>query len=149
MKQVISIIGFVLVLALVGCGKESTDPQKESATKFPPPSWKADETGKYPATMTAVISLPASVAATAVENDNLAAFVGDECRGVGVVVEVNNQNLFFVLIQGLPEESGNITFKYYSTKTSYMFEAKPALNFHVDAVYGTAANPQVITLEQL
>lgn len=149
MKQLLSIIGSLFVLTIIGCGKESADPQKQAATKFPPPSWKADETGKYDATMTAVIRLPEPIASTAAENDNLAAFVGDECRGVGVVVAVNNENLFFVLIQGLPEESATITFKYYSTKTSYMYEAKPALNFLVDAVYGTAANPQLITLEQL
>ena len=149
MKKILSIMSIVLVVTMLGCAKESTDPQNEPATKFPPPSWKADETGKYPATMTAVISLPVLLAPTAMENDHLAAFIGDECRGVGVVVEVNSQNLFFVLIQGLPEESGKITFKYYSNKTSYMYESRSTLNFLVDVVYGTAVNPKTIELEQL
>jgi hypothetical protein len=149
MKKIFSAIYIFLLLAGLGCGKESADPPKEITTKFPPPAWKANDTGKYPATMTAVVTLPSPLATDALENDNLAAFIGDECRGVGVVIDVNSQKLFFVLIQGMPDESNKITFKYYSIKTSFMYESRTSLNFLVDDVYGTAGNPKTIDLEQL
>lgn len=149
MKKTLSALAITVLLAITGCGKESVKTPEVAATKFPPPAWKADETGKYPATMTAVISLPVPLAGTALETDPVAAFIGDECRGVGVIVNVNSKPLYFVLIQGLPEESTKISFKYYSNKTSYMYESRSPLNFLVDAVYGTATDPKIIELDQL
>ena len=84
-----------LVAATLSCSKNSVDTPEKVATKFPAPNWKADDTGKYPATMTAVFTLPVTLVGGSTENDKLAAFVNDECRGVGVVVGVNNLNLFF------------------------------------------------------
>ena len=138
-----------LLAATMGCSKNSVDTPEEIATKFPVPNWKTDDKGKYPATMTAVVTLPATLAGSSTENDKLAAFVNDECRGVGVIVKLNNMNLFFVLIQGLPEETKKITMRYYSNKTSYMYESLPALTFLADGIYGTAENPQVLELTQL
>jgi hypothetical protein len=150
MKRTILVFYIFLTVIGLGCSKKSVDAPEEVATKFPAPAWKADETGKYASTMTAVVTLPATLAVDGdVENDKLAAFVNNECRGVGVIVKVNNQNLFFVLIQGLPDESNKITFKYFSNKTSYMYESGSALNFLVDAVYGTAQNPKTLELTRL
>jgi hypothetical protein len=142
---------FFLIAAALGCSKNSDDTQEEAEvmTKFPVPNWKADDTGKYPATMTAVFSLPATLAGSLMENDQLAAFVNGECRGVGVIVDSNNLKLFFVLIQGLPEETNNIKIKYYSHKTSYMYESKSALTFLADGIYGTAENPKIVELTQI
>lgn len=138
------------MLVVIGCSKKSVEtPREETPTKFPVPTWQADATGKYFATMTAVVALPATLAASATDNDKLAAFVNGECRGDGVIVKVDNVNLFFVLIQGLPDEANKITFKYYSNKTSYMYESTPSLTFLVDAVYGSAAKPKTLELTQL
>jgi hypothetical protein len=133
------------------CGKKSVDTPtaEEAATKFPAPTWKADETGKYPATMTAVVTLPVALESSVRETDKLAAFINEECRGVGVIVKDNNLNLFFVMIQGLPDEASKVTFKYYSNKTSHMYKSEPALTFLVDAVYGTARNPKILELTAL
>lgn len=149
MKRISSALYIFLIAATLGCSKNSVVPPEEAATKFPVPNWKADDTGKYPATMTAVVTLPATLAGGSSENDKLGAFVDDECRGVGVIVKLNDLNLFFVLIQGLPEETKKITIKYYSHKTSYMYESPSALTFLADGIYGTAENPQVLTLAQL
>ena len=149
MKRISSALYIFLIAATLGCSKKSVDTPEEVATKFPVPNWKADDTGKYPATMTAVFTLPVTLAGSSTENDKLAVFVNDECRGVGVIVEVNNQNLFFVLIQGLPEETNKITIKYYSNKTSYMYESRSALTFLADSIYGTAENPKILALTQL
>ena len=99
--------------------------------------------------MTAVLTLPTSLAAAVIENDQLAAFVNDECRGVGTMEKVNAQNLFFVMIHGMPDETSKVKFKYYSGKTSYMYESKDTLNFLIDAIYGTAQNPKTLQLSQL
>ena len=149
MKRISLPLYIFLIAATLGCSKNSVDTPEKVATKFPVPNWKADDTGKYPATMTAVFTLPVTLAGGSTENDKLAAFVNDECRGVGVTVEVNNLNLFFVLIQGLPEETNKITIKYYSSKTSYMYESKSALTFLADGIYGTAENPKIAELTQL
>ena len=149
MKTVSSAIYVFLIAATLGCSKNSDDQAEQIATKFPSPTWKEDDTGKYPATMTAVFTLPTALAVSSMENDKLAAFINDECRGVGIIVDVNDINLFFVLIQGLPEETSNITVRYYSNKTSYMYEAKSALTFLADGVYGTVENPKIPELTQL
>ena len=149
MKTLLSAIYIFLIAAALGCSKNSEDVPEEVATKFSVPTWKEDDTGKYPATMTAVFALPLTLAKSFSEDDKLAAFVNDECRGVGTIVEVNNTKLFFVLIQGLPEESNTIAIRYYSNKTSYMYESRSALNFLADGVFGTAENPKMLELIQL
>ena len=149
MKSISSVFYIFLMAATLGCSKSSVDTPEQMATKFPVPTWIADDTGKYPATMTAVFALPVTLAGTSVENDKLAAFVNGECRGVGVIVAVNNLNLFFVLIQGLPEEENKITIRYYSNKTSYMYESQSELTFLADEIYGTAENPKILELSQL
>src|SRR4051812_616660 len=108
MKKISPAIYIFLMLATLGCSKKPVDTPLAEATKFAAPTWKADDTGKYPATMTAVVALPVTVSGSAMENDNLAAFVNNECRGVAVIVKVGTVNLFFVLIQGLPEEASKI-----------------------------------------
>jgi hypothetical protein len=133
----------------MGCTKNSTDSAPGGATKFPVPDWAADDTGKYPATMTAVFALPAALGGDAGTNDKLAAFVNETCRGLGVLVEVNNVKLYFVLIQGLPDETNKVAIRYYNSKTSYLYESQAALTFSADGTFGTAENPQMLALTQL
>ena len=149
MKKILAAIYILLMLGVAGCSKSPVETKPAEATKFPEPNWKVDETGKYPVTMTAVFTLPVTLAGSVQENDKLAAFINDECRGVGVIVKVNDQNLFFVLIQGLPEETNNIIIKYYSNKTSYMYQSQATLTFLADGNYGTAENPKIVELTQL
>lgn len=149
MKKIFSAFGIFLLLATLSCRKSPVEPKPAEATKFPVPNWKADETGRYPATMTAVFSLPATLAASSQENDKLAAFVNDECRGVGEIIQFNNQNLFFVLIQGLPDENTSITIKYYSSKTAYMYQSQAVLTFLADGNYGTAEESKIVALTQV
>ena len=149
MKRISALLFISLVLATFGCSKKSADMPVQEVATFPTPDWKADDTGKYPATMTAVLALPAALAAGAMENDKLAAFINDECRGVGVVVKVDKQNLFFVLVQGLTDETNKITIKYYSNKTAYLYKSEPVITFSADATYGTAEDPQIVALTQI
>jgi hypothetical protein len=150
MKKITSMLFVFLLVAIFSCSKNgNTTPPEEVATKFPAPVWKEDNTGKYPATMTSVVALPVTLAGSILQNDQLAAFVNGECRGVGVIEKVNNRDLFFVLIQGLPDETSKVKFRYYSSKSSYMYESNDAINFLIDAIYGTAQNPKTLELSQL
>ena len=149
MKRIFALLTIFLLALILSCTKNSDDALVEVATKFPVPDWATDDTGKYPATMTAVFALPVALAGDAGANDKLAAFVNETCRGVGVAVEVNNVNLFFVLIHGLPDETNKIAIRYYNSKTSYMYESHAALSFLADGNFGTAEHPQVLALTQL
>ena len=148
MKWITSIF-CLLTAATLSCSKSENPAPEQPGTKFTAPEWKQDTSGRYPASMTAVLAIPTSLAAAVLESDQLAAFVNDECRGVGTMEKVNTQNLFFVMIHGMPDETSKVKFKYYSTKTSYMYESKDTLNFLIDAVYGTAQNPKTLQLSQL
>jgi hypothetical protein len=143
----LALCGFLLMVTL-GCSKKETAPE-EVATKFPAPEWKEDNTGKYPASMTSVVALPLTLAGSLTEKDQLAAFVNGECRGVGALEKVSNLDLFFVMIHGMPDEASPVKFKFYSSKTAYMYESDTTINFLVDAVFGTAQNPKTLKLSQL
>jgi hypothetical protein len=135
------------MVTILSCSKNENTPE-EAATKFPAPTWRVDNTGQYPATMTSVVALPATLAGDVMENDQLAAFINGECRGVGVLEKVNNLHLFFVMIHGMSDETSNVKFKYYSSKSSYMYESNEPINFLIDAIYGTAQNPKTLELSQ-
>jgi hypothetical protein len=149
MKWIKSMLCIFFLVATLGCSKNKSADQDESGTKFQAPQWRADTTGKYPATMTAVFVLPAALAGNLTANDQLAAFINGECRGVAALEKLSDVNLFFIMIRGLPDESSSVKFKYYSSKTSYMYESNDAINFLIDAIYGTAQNPKTLELSQL
>lgn len=140
----------VFLLAAAGCKKEGNTGSEETASAtFPPPGWKADESGRYPATMTAVVALPPALAQGISTGDQLAAFIGDECRGVGSLVKVESKDLFFLLIRGLADEQSLVTFKYYHAAKKHLYRSGADLRFLVDAVWGTAANPKLLALTQV
>lgn len=117
--------------------------------KYPSPDWKVDTSGKYPVSMTAVVALQDELQPMTPGADKLGAFVADECRGVGVPVNVNNTTVFYVLIHGTAAEQSKVSFKYYRAKTSYLYRTTDFLNFAVDENYGTADAPAVLDLQQM
>jgi hypothetical protein len=141
-------ISVLLVIGTIACrkGADVAEKPKEEQTKFPPPKWKADETGRYPASMTAVVVLPALLQTAITEEDQLAAFIGGECRGEGARVRVGSTDMYFVLIRGLADEQSPVTFKYYNAKSSFLYQTGPVVNFLIDGVYGTAESPKVLDL---
>lgn len=111
------------------------------------PSWSVEAAGQYPGSMTAVVQLPAHLRSDYREGDELAAFIGEECRGVGEAVEVEGAQLFYVLIHGAAPEEEGIVFKYYSTKASHVFITNTRLSFETDGVFGTVDQPRVLALK--
>ncbi|RZJ99410.1 MAG: hypothetical protein EOO43_26375, partial [Flavobacterium sp.] len=124
MKIVLQAISIFLMIAIIGCSKKEDDiaPPEEIYTKFPPPDWKVDESGKYPFSMTAAVTIPAKLQLQMNDNDQIAAFINEECRGKGVKIKVDSVDVFFILVRGLADEQKKITFKYYSAKSSYIYQ---------------------------
>ena len=138
MKNLIKYFAALLLLpvCLGSCQKE-----EEVYPVYPAPAWQVDN-AKYSVNMTAVVVLPDNLLPYFQENDQVAAFVGDECRGIGELID----NAFFVTIKGTPEEDSKVFFQYYSTRNQYMYKTDATLSFEQDVIYGTADAPEVLTL---
>ena len=144
-KPLITLFLAAIIITLSSCGK---DKDKDSYMKVPAPGWKEDITGKYPASMTAVVQLPPNLLSSLQPEDKMAAFIKDECRGVGVLVKVNDAiSVFYVMIHGAAAEQGKINFKYYSKEDSYLYTTIDFLDFSVDSNYGTVDKPAILDLE--
>lgn len=131
-----------LLLTTGGCKKH----KNEALPRFPPPSWADETAGKYPGSMTVVLQLPNPLQAGYQEKDELAAFIGEECRGVGEPVEVNGVRLFYMLIHGVAPEDEGIIFRYYSAGDSRRYATDNPLEFEADGIYGTADQPKMLVL---
>lgn len=150
MKKIIWLAGMLTVLAVAGCQKETEEKSpQETLTKFPPPNWKVEAPGRFPASMVAVVALPASLQPNAGDADQLAAFINNECRGVGAFEKVDTNNVYFFLIRGMDSEQNKIVFKYYNAKTAYLYQSEPVISFLIDDVYGNAQTPKVLALTQV
>lgn len=143
-KYFFAIAVLSLIVCFTGCKKED-----QHAT-FPSPDWKEDQTGKYPVSMTAVVTMYYEINVDVMPEDKLAAFVDDECRGIGKFVKISPiSSAFFVLIHGTASEQKKVKFKYYSSKSSYMHLTPDFLDFKVDSNFGTADKPEVLDLKPL
>ena len=103
--------------------------------------------GTVSAEYVAVVKLPDNLAAHASDGDQLAAFLGEDCRGVGEAVEVNGQKVYFVLIKGNGSEQEQIRFQYFSAKNAYLYTTRKFLKFEVDTRFGSADAPEVLPLQ--
>jgi hypothetical protein len=93
--------------------------------------------------MTAVVTIPDNLNRYMQSDDQLAAFVGDECRGVGILLD----GAFFVTIKGSSSEQSMVTFRYYSSRNKYMYTTDAFLTFDIDAVLGSIDKPEVLSLQ--
>jgi hypothetical protein len=128
----------MLCSCIISCTKDSQTP----ATKYPSPNWTTDTSATFAYSMTAVIQLPDTLHEEIKDGDKLAAFVDDDCRGVGVIIKRDGQpDVFYILIKGSASEESKIKFKYYNAGNSYMYATDDFLNFEVDNNYGTVDDP--------
>lgn len=139
-KNSFLIISFVIFTFLLSCRKEEPP--------VPSPDWKIAESPDYSVNMTAVVEVPATQMLMTVtgDKDRLAAFVGDECRGVGTRVK---GEVYFVLIRGKADESKNVKFKYYNADWQKMYETDSFLPFEPDVVFGTIDVPEILNLQKV
>jgi hypothetical protein len=136
------VIALSISVAISGCRKD------KGAT--PPPDWKEDTTGKYPISMTAVVQLPQKLVSNIHPADKVAAFINDECRGIGVQVNVpDSVPVFYIMVHGTSSEQQKIAFKYYSARNSYLFTTNYFLDFVPDGNYGIIDKPAMLNLVQV
>lgn len=126
----------ILGVCLSGCDKD------EKFTVYPDPEWTEAINPDYSVSMTAVVVLPANLATYAQAEDKLAAFAGDECRGVAYFAD----NAYYLLIKGSPGEQPQISIRYYSAKNKYIYQSDTDITFETDAVYGTTDEPVTLSL---
>lgn len=108
-----------------------------------------EESGKYPETMSAVVSLPEALPFERHDKDILAAFVGDECRGVGELIEAEGKSAYQFEIRGKKEETSSVYFMYYSMQTSGVYKAAESFPFTDEGMQGTVDKPFMISLQPI
>lgn len=142
MKKHISIIALLFTITVFsGCKKKHVIPV------VPAPHWTVTAPGKFPASMTAVVQVPESLAPYVQSTDEMAAFSNGECRGTGVLVKGKSVLAFFVLIHGVDSVQDNISFEYYNAWYEHLYKTNDFLLFTADGNYGTVDSPEVLDLK--
>ncbi|WP_167615120.1 hypothetical protein [Maribellus sediminis] len=149
MKRLITIALLISAISLFfGCSKD-----KESYTEYPVPNWEIQSPELYPNSFTAVVALPENIDAYAGESDLVAAFIGEECRAVGNLVETETDDgikrVWYLTVRASDTENQEIVFRYYNSRLSYMYEATQRIAFEIDGTYGTYDSPVILELEYL
>ena len=141
LKQLLVLTAIVVVAVMSGCRK------KEVITKYDNPNWQFTDTLSYTyISATAVIALPDNLQPYIDDNDQMAVFVGDVCRGVANLED----GLFnFSIPVANAEEESPAYFRYWSSRTGYMYQSAEPVVVKSDARIGTTAQPKQITLTVL
>lgn len=107
------------------------------------PQWTEPGSGIYQFSMTAIVRLSDYLETYADPADQMAAFIGDDCRGKAEVEYNGDQKLFFIYIKGDNAEATPVTLKYYSAKNKKMYTCNGLFEFEQNANYGTAESPEI------
>lgn len=136
----------ICILILARCSED-----EESYTQYPEPDWIVESPESLPSSFTAIVALPENINIYFAEDDKVAAFIADECRGVGTLVksEDGEKCVYFLTIRASNTENGEIVFKYYNSRLSYLYQATQSVAFEIDGTFGTFDNPIVLDLEYL
>lgn len=126
----------MLIVCLNSCKKEDSFPV------FPAPHWTVDANPDYSVSMTAIVVLPPNLNAYSQTEDQMAAFIGEECRGVAQFIN----GAYYLLIKGSAEEQAQVSIRYYSARNQYMYTTGAFVTFEADAVHGTADKPVTLPL---
>lgn len=119
-------------------------PMPPSYPTFDSPNWSVSNTGSFEYTMTMAVALPDSLIAVEQSADKLAVFAGDDCRGIADRIEVSSGKYVWLAVVYGNNNSETISFKYYSSKTKYMYQSSSTKPFAIDGVIGTIDNPEKI-----
>lgn len=141
------ILALALLAGFSSCKKDSNDGDGGTkGTEYADPQWTSVEAkGDYAYTMTAVFYLPGELKEMMSEGDQIAAFVGQECRAVS-----SPQNGVFILnVIGTSDEESTLTFKYWNASTHYLYELDDSVTYVPDMIYGVVDEPIVFLCHQL
>lgn len=105
--------------------------------------WKVDMYG-YPNTMSMIAVVPELVPAA---QDEIGVFVGDECRGVGVLREVEDKGSVFVIYIYGDLNGDKLTFRYFDSKEEKEIALEQTLSFVSDEMVGSFESPYILTVK--
>lgn len=105
------------------------------------PQWNAPDQNLYPGSMTAIFRLTPFLEKDISFDDKIAAFIGDDCRGVSSPTEIDGKYYFFLQITAEADEQGDVNFKYYSKHNSKIYTAADKVSYRIDKIYGTSQAP--------
>lgn len=112
------------------------------------PSWSVALPYAYAESMTAVLRVPDSVAADETADDCLAAFVGNECRGVGErVIGGDGRTQWHIVVLGHADEQADVRFRYYNQRRRHLYRTRQAVPFVTNTRLGSADAPLAMVLE--
>lgn len=103
----------------------------------------------HPLKMKGVFELKNQLVKKNGETDVLAAFVNDECRGIGKFIENNGKELFEIEICGSLSKTEKFKLKYYNTALKYQFESVKTIDFSAGNFMGTKDFPVIIEMNIL
>jgi hypothetical protein len=75
------------------------------------------------------------------EKDELAAFIGTQCRGTATIVTNDNKNCFYLLIYGNQNDTLKLSFKYYCSQKGRIFESVPIDSYFPNQIVGSVDAP--------
>lgn len=134
-----------LLVACFSCKKKKGEvyPQHDR------PTWTVTDTANLEYSMTVIGSLPESLCASVdTTNDLVAAFYKDKCCGVTSLqrpADMNDKPIFFLYIvkpSDTPQQF-EVTLRYYSAATRYIFVAKNAFVYSPEGSQGDIDKPFV------
>lgn len=146
MKRVLIII--ISSFVILSCSKEEPVVElnpTESESFVPAPHWKLIENHQLlPATMTAIAALPIEYDKEHRLMDELAVFVGEECRGIAEYVENNGEGKWVVVVYSDGSRDEKFYFKHYMYSRRQVFTSIETFKFAADTRLGNFDNPIMI-----
>lgn len=99
--------------------------------------------------MTAYVSIKGMTTAQQLADYELAAFCGDECRGVGkVLTATDGTGLFQLRIRSNVTTGESITFRVYQKSMEKEFFPDAQMDFEAQSVAGTPSEPVAVTISR-
>jgi hypothetical protein len=145
MIRIFKIASLLSLLVLIcGCKKH-----EETFKTYPHPAWGVASPESLPYSFTAIVAIPDNINTYSGDDDVVAAFIGDECHGIGNLVRSENgtKKVYYITVRGSDTENRQIVFRYYNSKLSYLYEAKTTVPFEIEGVFGSYDSPFVLDLQ--
>lgn len=134
------IIHFLLLLLLfAGCNKDNNRKQD------PKPNWVLSSKVNKEFSMTYIVRVSVNGGVQPFsETDELAAFIGTECRGTATIVTNDSKKCFYLLIYSSQNDTEKLSFKYFSAIRSRIFEVVSNDSYFPNQTVGSLDVPFLI-----
>jgi hypothetical protein len=136
------IIPLILLTLMCGCKKKDTEVFDSK------PNWvmATDVNKEYSMTYIVKVSVN-SVVQPLVVDDELAAFIGTQCRGTSTIVANDSKNCFYLLVYGNQNDSEKLTFKYFSSQQRKIYESVPVDSYYPNQIIGSLDAPTLLEFQ--